>query len=178
MTSVDEAVKIEAELKGHRVLRGGQLQKKRKLAGRGKQGEDAGAVAAVANGRHVGSAGGASSSGLGNGSTDVSASSSTQPEEEQHQSVSEPPCMFKSYSFTTASPPVTKYDFAVVPQCTSDLTDSVLLRPSKRNPWFVCVKELESLAKESLDRRVLRLAPPAAAALRPATRLHCGPDGH
>ena len=165
LTSVDEAVKIEAELKGHRVLRGGQLQKKRKLAGRGKQGEDAGADAAVANGRHVGSAGGASSSGLGNGSTDVSASSSTQPDDEQHQSVSEPPCMFKSYSFTTASPPVTKYDFAVVPQCTSDLTDSVLLRPSKRNQWFVCVKELESLAKESLDRRALRLQLPPPSGL-------------
>lgn len=33
----------------------------------------------------------------------------------------------------------------------------MLLRPSTRRQWFVCLKELESLAQESLDRRAARL---------------------
>jgi len=77
--------------------------------------------------------------------------------------VSGPPCIFKGYSFTSASPPETKYDFSRVPACKPDLSDSVLLRPNCRRQWFVCLKELESLAKESLDRRAarLKLAPPS-----------------
>ena len=60
-------------------------------------------------------------------------------------------------SFTADPPPEVKYDFAAVPGCNHDLKDSVLLRPSSRRQWFVCLKELESLARESLDRRAARL---------------------
>ena len=58
-----------------------------------------------------------------------------------------------------------KYDFASVPCCNSDLKDSVLLRPSSRRQWFVCLKELESLARESLDRRATRLQLPPPSGL-------------
>lgn len=68
-----------------------------------------------------------------------------------------PPCIFKKYQFTADPPPETKYIFAKVPTCEPDLSGSVLLRPSTRRQWFVCLKELESLAQESLDRRAARL---------------------
>ena len=68
-----------------------------------------------------------------------------------------PPCIFKKYNFTADPPPETKYIFAKVPTCEPDLSGSVLLRPSTRRQWFVCLKELESLAQESLDRRAARL---------------------
>jgi len=74
-----------------------------------------------------------------------------------------PTCMFKGYRFTSDNPPETAYDFSVVPNCKPELAESVLLRPSSRRQWFVCLKELESLAKESLDRRAkrLQLSPPS-----------------
>lgn len=68
-----------------------------------------------------------------------------------------PRCIFKSHSFTSDAPPATRYDFGAVPNCKPDLTGSVLLRPSSRRQWFVCIHELESLAQESLDRRASRL---------------------
>jgi hypothetical protein len=77
----------------------------------------------------------------------------------------EPGCVFKGYSFTLDPPPEMTYDFGLVPHCKSDLSDSVLLRPSSRRQWFVCLKELESLAKESLDRRAARLELPPPSGL-------------
>ena len=44
-----------------------------------------------------------------------------------------------------------------MPTCEHDLSESVLLRPTARRQWFVCLQELESLAQESLDRRAARL---------------------
>lgn len=78
---------------------------------------------------------------------------------------SEPGCVFKGYSFTLDPPPETAYDFGQVPHCRSDLAESVLLRPSSRWQWFVCLEELESLAKESLDRRAARLGLPPPSGL-------------
>ena len=71
--------------------------------------------------------------------------------------VKPPVVVFKGYNFTQNSPPETAYAFGGVPPCKGDLQDSVLLRPSTRAQWFVCLQELESLAQESLDRRATRL---------------------
>jgi hypothetical protein len=68
-----------------------------------------------------------------------------------------PRCIFKGHNFTSDPPPETRYDFAAVPQCETDLGGSVLLRPTSRRQWFACIQELESLAQESLDRRAQRL---------------------
>mmetsp|Transcript_27335 Transcript_27335/g.83096 ORF Transcript_27335/g.83096 Transcript_27335/m.83096 type:complete len:1063 (-) Transcript_27335:1086-4274(-) len=69
----------------------------------------------------------------------------------------EPACVFPGYAFTPDAPPETIYDFARVPLCKPDLSESVLLRPASRRQWFACLKELESLAQESLERRATRL---------------------
>ena len=71
--------------------------------------------------------------------------------------VKPPVVVFKGYNPTQNSPPETAYAFGGVPPCKGDLQDSVLLRPSTRAQWFVCLQELESLAQESLDRRATRL---------------------
>ena len=73
--------------------------------------------------------------------------------------------MFKKYRFTSEPPPETVYDFGLVPLCKGDLSESVLLRPCSRRQWFVCLKELESLARESLVRRAARNGLPTPSGL-------------
>ena len=72
--------------------------------------------------------------------------------------VKPPVVVFKGYNFTQNSPPETAYAFGGVPPCKGDLQDSVLLRPSTRAQWFVCLQELESLAHE-VGMRLLRGPP-------------------
>ena len=94
--------------------------------------------------------------GQGTKKAKAAASSSDAPVEKGPE-LKPPKCVFKNHTFTTEPPPGTRYDFGTVPHVESDLSGSVLIRPTSRRQWFACIQELESLAQESLDRRAARL---------------------